>query len=175
MHLHRTGNTRADPAYHKILPHKGWPSCIGTPSGEAGMSDLNAESHLKDAHDHLKAGIAEMKGIGNEPPMSIYKAMHALTYALREANERVHYAEGTAALAMKHRDEAEAKLADARKALEPFSDAARSFTSAIGPDGIDDGVAVTVKMHGAQYEIVMSTEDFSRARATLTGEEGNQP
>jgi len=36
-------------------------------------------------------------------------------------------------------------------------------------------LAVTVKMHGAQYEIVMSTEDFSRARATLTGEEGNQP
>jgi len=44
-----------------------------------------------------------MKSIGNEPSMSIYKAMHALTYALREANERVHYAEGTAALAMKHR------------------------------------------------------------------------
>jgi len=139
------------------------------------MSDLDAESPLKDAHDNLKAAIEEMKSIGNEPSMSIYKAMHALTYALREANERVHYAEGTAALAMKHRDEAEAKLADARKALEPFSDAARSFTSAIGPDGIDDGVAVTVKMHGAQYEIVMSTEDFSRARATLTGEEGNQP
>ena len=73
---------------------------------------------LKDARDHLKAGIAEMKGIGNEPPMSIYKAMHALTHALTEANERVHYAEGTAALAMKHRDEAEARLAEAQIALE---------------------------------------------------------
>jgi len=37
---------------------------------------------------------------------------------LAETNERVHYAEGTAALAMKHRDEAEAKLAEAKIALE---------------------------------------------------------
>jgi len=76
---------------------------------------------LKDAHDHLKAGIAEMKSTRNEPPMSIYKAMHALTHALTEANERVNYAEGTAALAMKHRDKAEVKLAEAKKALEPFA------------------------------------------------------
>src|SRR5882757_10811065 len=83
------------------------------------MSDKTVISDaLKDAHDHLKAAFEEMKSIGNEPPMSIYKAMHALTYALREANERVHYAEGTAALAMKHRDEAEARLAEAKIALE---------------------------------------------------------
>jgi len=80
------------------------------------MSDL--EHPLKDAHDHLKAGIAEMKGLGSEPPMSIYKAMHALTHALTEANERAHYAEGTAALAMKHRNDAEARLAEAQIALE---------------------------------------------------------
>ena len=82
-------------------------------------------SPLKDAHDHLKAAIAEIKGIGNEPSMSIYKAMHALTHALTEVNERGHYAEGTAALAMKHRDEAEARLAEARKVLEQIATARR--------------------------------------------------
>ena len=85
------------------------------------MSDKTVISDaLKDAHDHLKDAIEEMKSIGNEPSMSIYKAMHALTYALREANERVHYAEGTAALAMKLRDEAEAKLATSQELCTKF-------------------------------------------------------
>jgi len=75
---------------------------------------------------------------------------------------------------MKHRGRSGGKLADARKALEPFSDAARSFTSAIGPDGIDDGVAVTVKMHAPNMRSLCQLKIQSR-RATLTGEEENQP
>jgi len=46
--------------------------------------NTDAPAALKDAHDHLKAGIADMKNMCIEPPMSIYKAMHALTYAIRE-------------------------------------------------------------------------------------------
>jgi len=34
------------------------------------MSDLDAESPSKTAHDNLKAAIEEMKSIGNEPSMS---------------------------------------------------------------------------------------------------------
>ena len=56
---------------------------------------------------------------------------------------------------------------DLVKALEPFADVARAFTSAIGPDGIDDGVALTITMHGKQHEFIMSTEAFSNARTVL--------
>jgi hypothetical protein len=42
----------------------------------------------------------------------------ALRAQLADSNERAHLAEGTAELAMKHRNEAEAQLASARKALE---------------------------------------------------------
>jgi hypothetical protein len=49
------------------------------------------------------------------------------------------------------------------EALKPFADAARAFTSAIGPDGIDDGIAVSVTMHGTPREVIMSTADFSAA------------
>lgn len=41
--------------------------------------------------------------------------------------ERAHYAEGTAELAMKHRDRAENLLAEAVKVLEPFAEVAEDF------------------------------------------------
>ena len=59
-----------------------------------------------------------------------------------------------------------------RKALEPFATAAREFTSAIAPDGIDDGIALEVTMHGRPHRhATLSTIDFSRAHAALSPKE----
>lgn len=64
--------------------------------------------------------------------------------------------------------------ADVREALKPFAEAAREFTSAIGPDGIDDGVAVVATMHGTRREAILSTTDFSRAAKVFAQRVVNQ-
>lgn len=77
------------------------------------------------------------------------------------------------AIAGEHIAEMTDQLASARKALEPFATAARAFTSAIAPDGIDDGITLEVTMHGRPHRhATMSTADFSRAAAALTDENG---
>jgi len=72
--------------------------------------------------------------------------------------EQAHYANGVAELAMKHRDEAEAKLAQAVEALQPFAwpplyvfDKDQAFVPTTKPDDWEGGGYFT-------------TEDFRRAR-----------
>jgi hypothetical protein len=59
---------------------------------------------------------------------------------------------------------AEAKLAEARKVIEPFAEASREFNFAIGPDGIDDGITVIASTVVRDREATLSTSDFSAAR-----------
>jgi hypothetical protein len=66
-----------------------------------------------------------------------------------------------------------AEVARLCKALEPFANAARSFTGAIGPDGIDDGLTVIACIHGRpECEAILSTADFSAAARSAAREEG---
>lgn len=59
---------------------------------------------------------------------------------------------------------AEAKLAGARKVIEPFAEASREFNFAMGPDGIDDGITVIASTVVRDREATLSTSDFSAAR-----------
>ncbi|MDJ1632299.1 hypothetical protein [Rhizobium rhizogenes] len=63
----------------------------------------------------------------------------------------------------------EGLLEEARKVIEPFANAARNFTFAIGPDGIDDGLTVLAYVHVCrEREADLSTADFSAASAFLS-------
>lgn len=61
-------------------------------------------------------------------------------------------------------EKAEAKLAEARKVIEPFAEASREFNFAMGPDGIDDGITVIASTVVRDREATLSTSDFSAAR-----------
>ena len=49
------------------------------------MSLPDVDDPIKDASDLLKQYIEETKAAGDEPPMEIYRVMHALSYALSYA------------------------------------------------------------------------------------------
>ena len=67
--------------------------------------------------------------------------------------------------------ELEAENARLREALQPFAEAAREFTFAIAPDGIDDGLTVEAQVCCRPERIaVLGTQHFSQAaRASLGG------
>lgn len=71
-------------------------------------------------------------------------------------------------LAQERVSQLEAQVEELKARLKPFADAARNFTSAIAPDGIDDGISVVATMHGGRYEAVLSTADFSNASRALS-------
>lgn len=61
-----------------------------------------------------------------------------LIEALQSADERVHYAEGTAELAVKHRNEAEAQRASARTALQRIA----ALVESEDGEPLDDAIAI---------------------------------
>lgn len=80
------------------------------------------------------------------------------------ANEGLAASYLAGALAAKR--DAREVMAEMERALEPFSEAAREFTSAIAHDGIDDGLSVIATMYGSEgREAKLSTAHFSVARA----------
>lgn len=82
-----------------------------------------------------------------------------------EAREAAHYANGTAELAMKHRDTAEARVKELEEALDPFAAVAEHD---IGEDEVDkDRFTPMVVNHRAP---LITVGDLRRARAALKGE-----
>ena len=82
-----------------------------------------------------------------------------------EAREALHYANGTAELAMKHRDTAEARVKELEEALDPFAAVAEHD---IGEDEVDkDRFTPMVVNHRAP---LITVGDLRRARAALKGE-----
>jgi len=71
------------------------------------------------------------------------------------------------AAAIERAESAEAKLAEARKVIEPFAEASREFNFAMSPDGIDDGITVIASTVVRDREATLSTSDFSAARRFL--------
>lgn len=103
----------------------------------------------------------------------IATALASVAAEREEAKEQAHYANGTADLAMKHRDEAEAraddlagKLEKATGLLQPFADLANRWT-----DGwVDDDDMVNCE---DDWDIAMKAVHFRNARdflATLNPE-----
>jgi hypothetical protein len=102
-------------------------------------------------------------------------ALEALQQKNKDLEESLHYANGVADLAMKHRDEAEAQLEALRSDLEPKDKALEPFAAAmdyqdIQNSGTDDDEAI-VKTHAA-CKITMGHLRTARSALSPEKEEG---
>jgi hypothetical protein len=70
--------------------------CLGNVQGPRALEATSEDDPLRDAHISIGKAITELKALGVTVPVTLYLAMHALTYARAERNARTPQADDEA-------------------------------------------------------------------------------
>lgn len=139
-------------------------ACGPSPKMRDGTAAYDAITATIDHAEKLQVALS----VTHEEGRTEIARLEAEVEKLKAENERLkdseQYTAGDCDEKQTQIDRLTFQLEQAREIISPFADAARSFTVAIAPDGIDDGLTVGARIAVMpDYEAVLSTYHFSRA------------